>query len=86
MNYWIYAEPVGTSSIPVWKIYSEEAIVAEYWTYWEARMDAYNVAHGLPKYTNISVSNCIQDWVSTNWAFLATPEYLQRIIEAPKGQ
>ena len=84
MRYWLFAEPAGKSSEPVWMIYSDEAIIAEYWEYWEGRMSAYNNAHGLSKYENVSVSNCIRDWVSTHWAVEATPEALLRIISAPK--
>jgi hypothetical protein len=29
---------------------------------------------------------CITDWATTHWAMLATPENLQKIIQAPKAE
>ena len=86
MRHWLFAEPVGDTSEPVWMVYSEDAIVAEYWETWERQGMAYNKAHGHDIYKDISRSNCIQDWVVVHWAVEATPENLLKIISAPKGQ
>lgn len=84
MRYWLFAEPAGASSEPVWSIYSDDAILAEYWDYWLGRMTEYNLKQGLPEGTNCSPTRCINDWVSTNWAVVATPENLVQILSAPK--
>jgi hypothetical protein len=84
MNYWLIAEPVGDTCEPVWMIYSDDAIIAEYWNTWERQGTAYNKANNLPRYTGISASRCIDDWVVVHWAVPATAETLQKIISAPK--
>lgn len=86
MTHWLIAEPVGCGSEPVWKIYSEQAIIEEYWTYWERQGRAYNKANGLDQYEGITTSRCIDDWIVIHWATRATPETLLRIIGAPKQQ
>jgi hypothetical protein len=86
MKYWLYCEPVGATSEPVWMIYSEEAIIAEYWEAWERQGIAYNKAHGLAQFTGITARRCIEDWTIVRWAVPATPETLQKIISAPKTQ
>lgn len=86
MRHWLFAEPVGTTNEPVWMVYSDEAIIAEYWDAWHRQGIAYNKAHGLDVNKNISAHNCIQDWVVVRWAVEATPENLLKIISAPKPQ
>lgn len=85
MKYYLIAEPIGNTSQPVWKIYSEEAIIAEYWEHWQRQGEAYNRAHGLSKYTGITTSRCIDDWLVINWAIEATADSLLKIISEPKA-
>ena len=84
MRHWLYVEPAGMSSEPIWSVYSDDAILAEYWDYWLGRMTEYNLDHGLPEGTNCSPIRCINDWVSTHWAVPATPDNLAQILSAPK--
>ncbi len=86
MTYWLIAEPIGCGSEPVWKIYSEQAILEEYWVYWERQGRAYNKANGLDSLEGIITKRCIEDWIVIHWAVQATPETLLRIISAPKGE
>lgn len=86
MTYWIITEPVGSSSEPVWKIYSEQAIIEEYWTHWERQGRAYNKANGLHQFEGITTTRCIEDWTVVHWAIRATPENLLKIISAPNQQ
>jgi hypothetical protein len=85
MKYYLIAEPVGDTTEPVWKIYSEDAIIAEYWDTWQRQGDAYNKANGFAKYTGITAGRCIEDWLVIHWAVEATHENLLKIISAPKG-
>lgn len=80
MRYWLYCEPAGDSSVPVYQILSDKAILATYWDYWCDRMKQAGREH------QISENNCVTDWVAVHWAEPATLETLQRIIQAPKGQ
>lgn len=81
MNYWIYCEPVNEKSVePVWHIWSEKAILADYWTRWCELM------HKAGRESQISENNCVTDWAATHWAVPATTESMLRIISAPKGQ
>ena len=86
MNYWLFAEPAGESSEPVWMIYSDDAILATYWETWKTQGIAYNKRHGLEEHNGISPPRCIDDWVTIHWAVPATPENLLNIISAPKPQ
>jgi len=86
MQHFLITEPIGNTSQPVWKIYSEEAIIAEYWETWQRQGEAYNRAHGLSKYTGITTTRCIEDWIVINWAVEATPNELLKIIQAPNPQ
>jgi hypothetical protein len=86
MRYWIFVEPVGDSSEPVWKIYSDDAILAEYWETWKRQGVAYNNANGFEEYLGVSPLRCIEDWVVVHWAVAATRENLLNIISAPKPQ
>lgn len=74
MRYWMYAEPAGHSSEPIWTIVSDKAIIAWYFPYWSERMTQAGKAD------QINEVDCLQDWISTNWAVEATPEALLRII------
>jgi hypothetical protein len=86
MRYWLFVEPVGETSEPVWMIYSDDAVLAEYWTAWVTKGMRYNHDNGLPGGTGLSPINCIDDWVTIHWAVPATPENLINIISAPKPQ
>ena len=83
---WLYAEPAGKSSEPIWMIYSDDAILAEYWETWMQQGRAYNREHGLEEHNGISPLRCIDDWVTIHWAVPATAENLLNIISAPKPQ
>ena len=75
----MYCEPVGNTSEAVWQVWSDAAILADYWTCWCELM------HKAGRESQISKNNCITDWAATHWAEPATQENLQRIISAPKG-
>ena len=79
MRYWIYCEPVGETAEPVWQVWSDTAILASYWDDWCELM------HKAGRESQISENNCVTDWAATHWANPATPENLQKIIQAPKG-
>lgn len=85
MNYWLFAEPVGNTDESVWKIYSDTAIISEYWDDWMQKGLAFNKAHGLKPYEGVTKERCIDDWVVVHWAIPAKPEYLLKIIQAPKS-
>lgn len=76
----MYCEPVKRSAYPVWFVYSEDAIMAEYWETWKRRVISYNRAHGLEDDANIDPNRCIDDWVTIRWAVEATTESLANII------
>jgi hypothetical protein len=82
----MFAEPAGDSSEPIWKIYSDDAVLAEYWDYWLDKMNEYNAKHDFVEGTNCSPMRCINDWVGTHWAVAATPENLKNIIAASKPE
>lgn len=86
MRHWLFAEPAGESSEPVWMIYSDDAILATYWNHWSARGMEYNQANGLDPGTGLNPLRCIDDWVVIHWAVPATPENLLNIISAPKPE
>lgn len=79
MKYWMYCEPVGITSEPVYQVWSDAAILADYWTRWCELM------HKAGRESQISENNCITDWAAIHWANPATHENLQRIISASKG-
>lgn len=76
----MYCEPVGETAEAVWHVWSDAAILADYWTRW------CNLMRVAGRESQISENNCITDWAATHWATPATPENLQRIVSAPKGQ
>lgn len=80
MRYWIYCEPVGESSEAVWQVWSDAAILADYYEHWCELM------HKAGRESQICEFNCITDWIATHWASPATPETLHKIILAPKGE
>lgn len=86
MRYWLYAEPAGKSGEPIWMIYSDDAILAQYWEYWSRKMTDHNAFNNIPEGTGVNPRNCLDDWVTTHWAVPATPENLLNIISAPKPQ
>lgn len=75
MRYWLYAEPAGHSSEPIWTILSDEAVLAYYWNYWCERMTKAGKAEA------INTEDCLLDWASIHWAVEATPEALLGIIK-----
>jgi len=86
MNHWLIVEPIGETSEPLWMVYSDDAILAEYWQTWMQQGTSYNIKHGLDEGTGINPLRCISDWVTVHWAIPATPESLINIISAPKPQ
>ena len=77
MRYWMYCEPVNAkSSEAVWQVWSDAAILADYWEYWCRLMRLAG------RESQISENNCITDWAASHWANTATHENLQRIIQA----
>lgn len=84
MNYWLFAEPIGESSEPVWMIYSDDAVLAEYWETWSTQGMAWNAERNFDPGTGINPRRCIDDWVTTHWAVPATAESLLNIISALK--
>lgn len=80
MRYWIYCEPVGETSEAVWHVWSDAAILADYYEHWCELM------HKSGRESKISENNCITDWAATHWATPATHKNLRRIISAPKGE
>ena len=85
-KHYIFCEPAGRSSDPIWLIYSEDAIISEYWESWKKKGIQYNRAHNKPDNEGLDPNRCIEDWVVVHWAVEATPENLLRIIGAPKQQ
>lgn len=55
---------VDTDNNDTTVIYTEAEIIEEYWHYWSAKM--------VGKFGNdnpvITIENCIQDWITVNWA------------------
>lgn len=81
MRYWIYAEPVTPTNMEaVFHVYSDRAILAEYWDRWCELMTKAG------RESQITENNCVTDWAATHWAIPATTESLLRIIAAPKGE
>lgn len=75
MRHWIYVEPVsGTSSVPVYHILSDDAVLDHYWNHWSTKMA------GIGKFELINAENCIQDWATVHWAQVVTTELLGEII------
>lgn len=80
MRYWLYVEPAGKTSEPIFTVMSDAAILGEYWDYWCERMKSVGREHLINK------EDCILDWVMLHWAVEATPEALLQIITAPKAE
>lgn len=85
MKYWMYVTPAGDSSLPIWTIYSEAAIIAEYWDEWYRNAISYNLDNDRDRLADITQENCIEDWIVINWAMPATADTLAEILSAPKG-
>ena len=63
MRYYSYVEPTEDGGTAICT-FSEEAIMNDYWPYWEMRMIAkYGPGHEL-----ITKENCLDDWIVVNWA------------------
>lgn len=81
MRYWIYCEPASeVSSVPVYTILSDQAILDSYWEYWCGRMES------VGKQAELDRETCIQDWVTIHWAQPADSETLLEILTAPKAE
>lgn len=80
MRYWLYVEPAGASSEPVFVIMSDKAVLAQYWDYWCMRMRT------VGREEEINEEDCILDWAVLHWATEATNEALTNIIVAPNEQ
>lgn len=61
-KYWCYTE--SDQFLPAKIVKSEDEILAEYFNEWSQKMFAAGKEH------LISKEQCIQDWVTVNWAFL----------------
>jgi len=83
MNYWMYSTPAGNSGIPIWTIYSEDAIIADYWDTWRKGMVEQNIENDLDPYHDISTENCIEDWICTHWAMPVDAGCMSEILAAP---
>lgn len=73
-NYWMYVEPIGNPPQPSYIIMSEEAILAQYYEYWQSRL----VVTGRADKAN-DPRACIQDWILAYWAIPATKENFDRL-------
>jgi len=63
MRYYAYYEP-GINGEPETVVLNEKEILYDYWPYWEEKMiKKYGAGHHL-----ITEDNCIEDWVSLQWA------------------
>ena len=63
MTNWKVVEPEDdTVKTAIVVIYSEEMIIEEYFQFWSQMMKARGKDH------LISEQNCIEDWVTINWA------------------
>lgn len=81
-EYYIYTEPAGSSAHPVHHILSGNAILAEYWPYWSAKMvEAKLLTQGeLVANYHILAMECIEDWCTIHWAAKATKETLANMF------
>lgn len=86
MRHWLIVYPAGDSSEAIWSIYTDDAILAEYWETWLGNMRVYNQRRNLDEHTGCNPLRCIDDWVTINWAQPATPETLLQILTAPKPE
>lgn len=70
-DYYTYVEP-GPDDKPVYTTLSKKEILKEYWPYWSKKM--------IEKYGEDSfhktwtASDCIDDWVTTHWAWGSNDE------------
>jgi hypothetical protein len=76
MRYWIYSEPAGDTSTPVYVIMSDEAVLDSYWEYWVDKVQ--KVGRIKP-----NKETCIQDWATIHWATEVTPQVLKHFCSAP---
>jgi len=77
-------EPAGLDGKEaVYSIYSDAAIIEEYWDSWESLGVLHNAKASLEKQVPLTHENCIQDWVSVNWASQLNPAAVENIIPAP---
>jgi hypothetical protein len=83
MKYWMHCTPAGLSGYPIWSVYSEDAIIAEYWDSWSKNMRKYNIENDLDPHQDINQENCVEDWVCINWAIPCNRDTILEIIPAP---
>lgn len=84
MRYWLYAEPAGETSEPVWQVWSDQAILASYFENWRGLMK--KAGKPLSAFLEYDQQRCIEDWVTVHWAVEATTEALLQIISAPNPE
>lgn len=71
MRYWTFAEP-GSDFRPVYHTLSDAEIIKSYRKQWHERMcKKYNEVYVDAIYNN---SDCIDDWVASNWAWESDDE------------
>lgn len=55
---------LNNDNVDVTEVYTEAEIIQEYWKYWYGKMvDKFGEGH-----EDITIENCIEDWVVVNWA------------------
>lgn len=84
MKYYMYIEPAGSSSEPVYTIMSEKAILASYWSRWSSKMP---VPDMLEKEVHELEQRCIEDYCAINWATECNEKTLAAIfLSAPNSE
>ena len=70
MKYYTYVEPTSVEdATPLYITMSEEEILNEYWDYWYGRMcNKFGKDVVDSKYSSV---DCIEDWVTAHWAWVA---------------
>jgi hypothetical protein len=61
-NQWSYSSPTDQPGVFIIYVYTEAAILREYWVDWSSEMIE------LEREDQISEQNCISDWVQKHWA------------------
>lgn len=73
MRHWMVTEPVnGNSNEPVHTIYTDEAVIAEYWQYYSQQMKRVG--------KEPTREDCIMSWATVNWAVELTPKIMEDFI------
>lgn len=68
MRYWAYIEPTSeTDSTPILTTMSDQEIIEQYWEWWYDKMcKKYGKEHVDANFVKL---DCIDDWVTTHWAW-----------------